>query len=276
MPQKNLFRWLWLEICRRWPKSWVGPQVPPPGWDCQIGVGKLAVAAGGEARWLKTVKASAGDNRPSLQALDRQARRRPPSAVGTRTRPQKNKKRENPGATVVGPRENAAQGKCEPLDSLPPGTPFRGERHCTWIRGKAIRFLLFRLAGQHPSPTRNPWAPFTGRSHCNGPRRRSSRGVRLQEITTRELGDYIKVKWAAIACVLNVMGEEDRLIRCRRGKQKVLLRRATGGREAEVMGPPLNATAASAGAGMIDDFRLWGSRRWRRINAPLTKTWWRT
>ena len=28
--------------------------------------------------------------------------------------------------------------------------------------------------------------------------------------------------------------------------------------------------------GMIDDFRLWGSRRWRRINAPLKKTWWRT
>ena len=28
--------------------------------------------------------------------------------------------------------------------------------------------------------------------------------------------------------------------------------------------------------GMIDDYRLWGSRRWRRINAPLKKTWWRT
>ena len=45
-----------------------------------------------------------------------------------------------------------------------------------------------------------------------------------------------------------------------------------GGTEAEVMGPPSNAMAASAGAGMIDDFRLWGSRRWRRINAPLKKT----
>ena len=30
------------------------------------------------------------------------------------------------------------------------------------------------------------------------------------------------------------------------------------------------------GRGSIDDFRLWGSRRWRRINAPLKKTWWRT
>ena len=28
----------------------------------------------------------------------------------------------------------------------------------------------------------------------------------------------------------------------------------------------------SNGRGMIDDFRLWGSRRCRRINAPLTKT----
>ena len=35
-------------------------------------------------------------------------------------------------------------------------------------------------------------------------------------------------------------------------------------------------TAAKAGAGWIDDFRLWGSRRCRRINAPLKKTWWRT
>ena len=42
------------------------------------------------------------------------------------------------------------------------------------------------------------------------------------------------------------------------------------------MEPPSNAMAASAGAGMIDDFRLWGSRRCRRINAPLKKTWWRT
>ena len=49
-----------------------------------------------------------------------------------------------------------------------------------------------------------------------------------------------------------------------------------GGRKAEVTGPPLNAMAALSGAGMIDDFRLWGSRRCRRINAPLTKAWWRT
>ena len=42
------------------------------------------------------------------------------------------------------------------------------------------------------------------------------------------------------------------------------------------MAPPSNAMAASAGAGWIDDFRLWGSRRCRRINAPLKKTWWRT
>ena len=28
--------------------------------------------------------------------------------------------------------------------------------------------------------------------------------------------------------------------------------------------------------GMIDGIRLWGSRRWRRNNAPLKKTWWRT
>ena len=31
-------------------------------------------------------------------------------------------------------------------------------------------------------------------------------------------------------------------------------------------------TVAAAGAGWIDNFRLWGSRRWRRINAPLKKT----
>ena len=43
-----------------------------------------------------------------------------------------------------------------------------------------------------------------------------------------------------------------------------------------LMGPPLNATAASAGAGMIDDFRLWGSRRWSRTNAPPKEPRWRT
>ena len=31
-------------------------------------------------------------------------------------------------------------------------------------------------------------------------------------------------------------------------------------------------TAAMAGGGMIDDFRLWGSKRCRRINAPPNKT----
>ena len=35
-------------------------------------------------------------------------------------------------------------------------------------------------------------------------------------------------------------------------------------------------TAASAGAGSIDDFRLWGSRRWRRMGGPLTRGGWRT
>ena len=34
------------------------------------------------------------------------------------------------------------------------------------------------------------------------------------------------------------------------------------------------ATPEPEGLGMIDDFRLWGSRRCRRINAPLTKTGW--
>ena len=34
--------------------------------------------------------------------------------------------------------------------------------------------------------------------------------------------------------------------------------------------------AAPAGAEWVDNFRLRGSRRWRRINAPLKKTWWRT
>ena len=33
---------------------------------------------------------------------------------------------------------------------------------------------------------------------------------------------------------------------------------------------------ASNGREMIDDFRLWGSRRWSRTNAPPKKPWWRT
>ena len=33
---------------------------------------------------------------------------------------------------------------------------------------------------------------------------------------------------------------------------------------------------ASNGRGMIDDFRLWGSRRWSRTNAPPKKPRWRT
>ena len=48
------------------------------------------------------------------------------------------------------------------------------------------------------------------------------------------------------------------------------------GGEAEVMGPPSNATAASAGAGMIDDFRLRGSRTWRRMGGHLTNGRWLT
>ena len=43
------------------------------------------------------------------------------------------------------------------------------------------------------------------------------------------------------------------------------------GREAEAIGPPSNVIATSAGAGWIDDFRLWGSRPCRRIHAPLKK-----
>ena len=35
-------------------------------------------------------------------------------------------------------------------------------------------------------------------------------------------------------------------------------------------------TAASAGAGSIDDFRLRGSRTWRRMGGPLTRGGWRT
>ena len=35
-------------------------------------------------------------------------------------------------------------------------------------------------------------------------------------------------------------------------------------------------TPALNGRGMIDDFRLWGSKRCRRINAPPSKTQWRT
>ena len=33
---------------------------------------------------------------------------------------------------------------------------------------------------------------------------------------------------------------------------------------------------ASNGREMIDDFRLWGSRRWSRTNAPPKKSRWRT
>ena len=35
-------------------------------------------------------------------------------------------------------------------------------------------------------------------------------------------------------------------------------------------------TATSNGTGMNDDFRLWGSRRWSRTNAPPKKPRWRT
>ena len=43
------------------------------------------------------------------------------------------------------------------------------------------------------------------------------------------LGDNIKVKCATIAGVLNLMGEKGRLIRRRKGKQKVLRSRAEDG-----------------------------------------------
>ena len=36
------------------------------------------------------------------------------------------------------------------------------------------------------------------------------------------------------------------------------------------------ATPASNGRGMIDDFRLWGSRTWRHMGGPVTKGGWRT
>ena len=44
------------------------------------------------------------------------------------------------------------------------------------------------------------------------------------------------------------------------GKPEELLICATAEREAEVIGPPANNMAASAGARLIDNFRLRGSR----------------
>ena len=53
--------------------------------------------------------------------------------------------------------------------------------------------------------------------------------VHLQEITTRELRENTEIQYDTIAGVLNVMGEEGRLIRIRKGEQKVLWGRTTGG-----------------------------------------------
>lgn len=41
------------------------------------------------------------------------------------------------------------------------------------------------------------------------------------------------------------------------------------GRKTEVTGPLLNAMAALSGAGMIDDFRLRGSRICRQMGVPF-------
>ena len=56
-------------------------------------------ARGSPKSWLgdgwKRVKPSAGGDRAGLQALDRQARSRPPSAVATGTKPRKKRKEKN-------------------------------------------------------------------------------------------------------------------------------------------------------------------------------------
>ena len=72
------------------------------------------------------MKPSAEGNGTGLQALNSQARSRPPSAFGTGTRPQKKREGKNPGASGREPRENAAQGKCEPLGCLPAGITVEG------------------------------------------------------------------------------------------------------------------------------------------------------
>ena len=106
-----------------------------------------------------------------------------------------------------------------------------------------------------------------------------------------------------IAGVLNQMLEEGRLIRRRKGKQKVLWSRATGeaSRQATFLLQAIHEAdrdtverhgglnvvvekvlqweqenPASNGREMIDDFRLRGSRRWRRMGGPLTRGGWRT
>ena len=69
--------------------------------------------------------------------------------------------------------------------------------------------------------------------------------ISSSKITSRELGEDIKVKYAAIAGVSNVMGEEDCLIRRRRGNKKGAAEPRHRGREAEVIGTPSNAMAVS-------------------------------
>ena len=68
-------------------------------------------------------------------------------------------------------------------------------------------------------------------SHQNGPRSRSSRGVHLQEITTREPKENIETRYDTIAGVLNDMLEKGRLIRRRKGKRKVLWSLAEAGNQ---------------------------------------------
>ena len=139
------------------------------------------------------------------------------------------KKREgNPGAAVVGPRQDAAQGRCETLGRVPAGIIWDGRDSVPGFGGRLIGSSCSgwlvnteTLAGVHGhrleerhtemDPEAGPTEAFSSKK------------------TFRELADNTKVQCDTIAGVLNVMGEEGRLIRFRRGKQKVLRSRARGG-----------------------------------------------
>ena len=95
------------------------------------------------------VKPSAGGNGASLQALNRQARRRPPSAVGTGTKPRKKRKEKNRVLRSSDPE------KLPPFYpfNLAPGVTLVPSYGCTLVRrGVVRRDGALSLRGYPPPP----------------------------------------------------------------------------------------------------------------------------
>ena len=75
-------------------------------------------------------------------------------------------------------------------------------------------------------PPSSPLSSFSIAAYWNVTRqwnpKRSSGAVHLRELTTWELKETLEVRYDKFAGTLKVMGEEGGLIRCRKGRQKML------------------------------------------------------